>query len=120
MAKTSKQSLMEIDILIKECRNRKKQYLGRFQNGRGVKFRTKVPKHKSYRAHKRGRCAICNLNNSHNKSGVKPATKRETCGVYLCLVLRNRFVSCWDEWHSSADIFQRINFMPALRSKMRK
>ena len=120
MAKTSKQSLMEIDILIEECRNRGKQRLGWFQNERGVEMRTKVPNHKSHRAHKRGRCAMCNLNNSHNKGGVKPATKCETCNVYLCLLSRRLRVLCWDEWHSNADIFQRINYFPALRPNMRK
>ena len=120
MAKTSKQSLMEIDILIEECRNRRKQRLGWSQNERGVELRTKAPNHKSYRAHKRGRCAICNVNNSHDKGGVKQATKCGTCDVYLCLVSRHRCVSCWDEWHSSADIFLPINSLPASHRKMRK
>ena len=120
MAEISKQSLMEIDILIDECRYRRKQRLEWFQNERGVNLRTKVPNRKSYRAHKRGRCAMCNVNNSHNKVGVKPATKCETCNVYLCLLSRHRCVSCWDEQHSNADIFQRINSLPAPRRNMRK
>ena len=94
MERNSKQSLMKIDILINECRNRRKQRFGWFQNERGVEFRTKFPNHKLYRARKCRRRAMCNVNKLNNKGGVKPVTKCGTCDVYLCLVSRHRPDSC--------------------------
>ena len=114
MAGPSKQSRTEIDFPIDECRNLKKQRLMWFKNESGKGFWRKVPHHKSFPAQKRGRCTMCNVNNTHSKGSVNPAKKCDSSDVCHCLVSRHLRVSCWDGWHSSADIFHESIRCPLL------
>ena len=104
--------------LIREARNRKKQRLAWFQGRSGTILRTQHKNHVRSLLNVRQSCQLCNLNNVHGNSGVKTYVLCWTCHVPLSNTPKqHRRTSCWDEWHSVPELFQRTSIRPTPRLK---
>ena len=102
--------------LLESREERKKQRLRWFNSAEGKELRLKVETHICLEG-ERQRCAMCNVNNSHNAGGKKIKTYCNTCDVHLCTDAGQRRSSCWYEWHSEEVLYQRVNVMPKPRRK---
>ena len=92
-----------INALFDARANCKRRRLAWFNTKPGRDLRLRVPTHLKFDG-PRGRCAICNVNNSCNTGGKKPRNRCNTCKVNLCLKSASPafgLPNCWDDWHSS-------------------
>ena len=103
--------------LIAESRCRKKRKLAYFNGPRGSLLRTQVPYHIRMLLPKDTRCGLCNVNSSRNFGCKKTNVKCRTCDVPLCNEPHFWRTSCWVEWHSTPDLFQRVNHLPQPRRR---
>ena len=103
----------EKNSLISECRNVKRSKLKWFQGDRGTSLRLRVRPHVRCRTPKCTRCALSNINNCFNNGSIKTYLKCTTCSVHLSNDPRQYRISCWDEWHSSTQSYQRTNIQPS-------
>ena len=101
--------------LIAEAIRRKKRKLTYFNGPCGTLLRTQVPNHIRALLTKEMWCGLCNVNNSCNVGSKKTNVKCRTCGVPLCNEPHFWRSSCWVEWHSNHDLFQRVNCRPQPR-----
>ena len=108
-AASSSVSTSSIQRLQEARSKRHKQRLTFFNSEDGTRLWTRVRDHPLTTLPTRTRCALCNVNNSHNKGSIRIKTFCTMCKVALCTERRNFSFSCWDSWHNSRVLKQRVN-----------
>ena len=103
--------------LVSEARCRKKRKIAYFNGPRGTLIRSQVPNYIRMLLQKDTRCGLCNVNNSRDFVSKKTNVKYRTCGVPLSNEPHFWRTSCLMEWHSTPDLFQRVNYLSQPRRR---